>query len=254
MGGWGSWDDQADMHQRFVSEPCGWCSTTRNTATRNGRRPVGGREGRLLVGDAAALGPADRARSRTPPGVDDRRAGAVERPSPGDPGTATRQRDLAEGLGVFRAGGARPPTEAMVAFIDAHRAPSGVEPICAVLSLADRMCTRSCTGQTLGCPTEDGGLDGAREPGRKLGWWRWGLPHAAPGHPPGGGGLRDAPQLGSLSCREIGWNAVRERMLPASAEPCATQRRRAVQRGGGVRLTRVPASGIIDCTRRPNRY
>ena len=193
-------------------------------------------------------------RSRTPPGVDDRRAGAVERPSPGDPGTATRQRDLAEGLGVFRAGGARPPTEAMVAFIDAHRAPSGVEPICAVLSLADRMCTRSCTGQTFGCPTEDGGLDGAREPGRKLGWWRWGLPHAAPGHPPGGGGLRDAPQLGSLSCREIGWNAVRERMLPASAEPCATQRRRAVQRGGGVRLTRVPASGIIDCTRRPNRY
>ncbi len=136
MGGWGSWDDQADMHQRFVSEPCGWCSTTRNTTTRNGRRPVGGREGRLLVGDAAALGPADRARSRTPPGVDDRRAGAVERPSPGDPGTATRQRDLAEGLGVFRAGGARPPTEAMVAFIDAHRAPSGVEPICAVMPIA----------------------------------------------------------------------------------------------------------------------
>ena len=69
-------------------------------------------------------------------GVDDRRAGAVERPSPGDPGTATRQRDLAEGLGVFRAGGARPPTEAMVAFIDAHRAPSGVEPICAVMPIA----------------------------------------------------------------------------------------------------------------------
>ena len=32
-----------------------------------------------------------------------------------------RERDSAEGVGVFRPGGARPPTEVMVAFIDEHR-------------------------------------------------------------------------------------------------------------------------------------
>ena len=44
--------------------------------------------------------------------------------------------DPAEGLGVFRAGGARPPTAVMVAFIDAQRAACGVEPICRVLPIA----------------------------------------------------------------------------------------------------------------------
>ena len=37
---------------------------------------------------------------------------------------------------MFCPGGARPPTEAMIAFIDDHRAPSGVEPICRVLPIA----------------------------------------------------------------------------------------------------------------------
>jgi len=36
----------------------------------------------------------------------------------------------------FRPGGARPPTEVMVAFIDQHREVYGVEPICAVLPIA----------------------------------------------------------------------------------------------------------------------
>ena len=43
-----------------------------------------------------------------------------------------RQRDSAEGVGVFRPGGARPPTEVMVAFIDQHRDAYGVESICRV--------------------------------------------------------------------------------------------------------------------------
>ena len=47
-----------------------------------------------------------------------------------------RQRDPAQGVGVFRPGGARPPTEVMVDFIDEHRDEYGVEPICAVLPIA----------------------------------------------------------------------------------------------------------------------
>jgi hypothetical protein len=39
-------------------------------------------------------------------------------------------------VGLFRPGGARPPRELMVAFIDTHRASYGVEPICAVLPIA----------------------------------------------------------------------------------------------------------------------
>src|SRR6185369_14017522 len=37
---------------------------------------------------------------------------------------------------IFRPGGARPPSEVMVAFIDDHRERFGVEPICAVLPIA----------------------------------------------------------------------------------------------------------------------
>ena len=36
-------------------------------------------------------------------------------------------------VGVFRPGGARPPTAVMLAFIDHHREVYGVEPICRVL-------------------------------------------------------------------------------------------------------------------------
>src|SRR5690242_10019299 len=41
-----------------------------------------------------------------------------------------------KGGGVFRPGGARPPSEVMFSFIDQHRQTSGVEPICAVLPIA----------------------------------------------------------------------------------------------------------------------
>ena len=46
------------------------------------------------------------------------------------------ERDSAEGVGVFRAGGARPPTEVMMTFVEEHRELYGVEPICAVLPIA----------------------------------------------------------------------------------------------------------------------
>src|SRR5262249_668594 len=50
--------------------------------------------------------------------------------------TQTRERDLAQGVRVFRPGGARPPSEVMVAFIDQHKGTYGVEPICRVLPIA----------------------------------------------------------------------------------------------------------------------
>ncbi len=46
------------------------------------------------------------------------------------------QRDLAQGLRVFRPGGARPPTAVMVSFIDENRDELGVEPICTALQVA----------------------------------------------------------------------------------------------------------------------
>lgn len=46
-----------------------------------------------------------------------------------------RANDPSAGVGFLR-GGARPPTEVIVAFIDANRAELGVEPICRVLQIA----------------------------------------------------------------------------------------------------------------------
>src|SRR5690606_13305762 len=44
--------------------------------------------------------------------------------------------DPAQSIGIFRDGGARPPTAVMVAFIDDHREEYGVEPVCNVLPIA----------------------------------------------------------------------------------------------------------------------
>ncbi len=51
-------------------------------------------------------------------------------------GAQASERDSTQGVGVFRSGGARPPTQVMVDFIDEHRSEYGVEPICAVLPIA----------------------------------------------------------------------------------------------------------------------
>ena len=48
---------------------------------------------------------------------------------------ASGQCDFEVGVGFFR-GGARPPTEVIVAYIDAYRDEFGVEPICTVLAEA----------------------------------------------------------------------------------------------------------------------
>src|SRR6266481_3691810 len=93
-------------------------------------------EDRLHGRDVAALGPPGRAGCAPAPGADDRRAPAAEGARAREPGAETGERDPEAGVGVFREGGARPPSQVMVRFIDAHRKTFGVEPICAVLPIA----------------------------------------------------------------------------------------------------------------------
>ena len=69
-------------------------------------------------------------------GRDDGRARADQGAGAGEPRAAAGQRDPAQGVGVFCPGGARPPVQAMIAFIDDHRDAHGVEPICKVLPIA----------------------------------------------------------------------------------------------------------------------
>src|SRR5215204_2777300 len=95
-----------------------------------------GRQDRLRAGDAARLGSPDRARPRPARRPDHGRAGAHPSAGAREPRVAPSQRDPQEGVGVFCPGGARPPVQAMIAFIDAHRAVYGVEPICRVLPIA----------------------------------------------------------------------------------------------------------------------
>ena len=53
-----------------------------------------------------------------------------------EPRAASSERHSAHGVRVFCPGGARPPTQVMVRYIDDHKDRFGVEPICAVLPIA----------------------------------------------------------------------------------------------------------------------
>ena len=70
------------------------------------------------------------------PGTQRRRAGQDEGARAREPGAQASERDPASGLGIFRPGGARPPTEVIVGFIDENKEELGVEPICKVLQVA----------------------------------------------------------------------------------------------------------------------
>ena len=70
------------------------------------------------------------------PGADDGRSRADQGAGAGEPRASAGQRDFAQGVGLFCPGGARPPVQAMIAFIDDHREAHGVEPICKVLPIA----------------------------------------------------------------------------------------------------------------------
>src|SRR5262249_18896923 len=90
----------------------------------------------VVGGDVAEVGAPGCVRPRRSHGADAQRAGAPQESGARESGAAAGERDPAQGLSVFCPGGARPPTEVMVAFIDDQRAAYGVEPICALLPIA----------------------------------------------------------------------------------------------------------------------
>src|SRR4029079_7813350 len=89
----------------------------------------------LRGGVGALLGPQGRHRRRICPRDDDRGVEEAAGTRTGDPRAQARQRD-SEASGEFLRGGARPPTQEIVDFIDTHREEFGVEPICTVLRSA----------------------------------------------------------------------------------------------------------------------
>jgi transposase InsO family protein/transposase-like protein len=62
----------------------------------------------------------------------------AEKEGPGTRGSRVEagQRDPLQGVRIFCAGGARPPIQTMIRFVEDHRADHGVEPICRVLPIA----------------------------------------------------------------------------------------------------------------------
>ena len=93
-------------------------------------------EDRLYGRDVAEVGPAGRARYEAARRADHGREAADEGTGAGGSRAEADERDPAESISVFRAGGARPPTAEMTEFIEENRGPYGVESICSVLPIA----------------------------------------------------------------------------------------------------------------------
>src|ERR1700735_2714997 len=91
---------------------------------------------RLHAADAAGVGHEGRDRQRAAGRRSDRHGRQAEGSRAGEPRASASQRDPAQGKRLFCDGGARPPVQAMIAFIDDHRGAHGVEPICKVLPIA----------------------------------------------------------------------------------------------------------------------
>ena len=132
----GAWPDQAGSPQRYGTGRCGWSWSTRISTSHRGRRYLDRGEDRLYGGDVAQLGAAGRAGCGPATRADDGGTGPAQAARTREFRAAAGERDPAEGVGIFRPGGARPPSEMMVSCIDAHRAAYGVEPICAGLPIA----------------------------------------------------------------------------------------------------------------------
>src|SRR4051795_10475074 len=101
-----------------------------------GGDPLDCREDRLLGRDTASLGAAGRAWPGRAAWSNNGRARAHQGARAREPRAAASERDPAQGICLFCPGGARPPVQTMIAFIDEPRARHGVEPICRVLPIA----------------------------------------------------------------------------------------------------------------------
>ena len=147
---------------------------------------VGGdRAGRRPARDASARrcgtgSGRPRSMAASGPGTTTSDAQRLARARAGEPRAAAGQRDLEDGLGFLR-GGARPPHQQVVAYIDAHRhdvvdgREVGVEPICAVLK----------DGRRADRPEhllrrQDQAAVGARDPRRRAGRRHQGRPQGQP--------------------------------------------------------------------------
>ncbi len=96
-----------------IAAKIGCTAETLRSWVRQAERDIGGRPG-TTTDERERLRALERENRELPPG----------------------QRDPAQGVGLFCDGGARPPIQEMIAFIDDHREAYGVEPICKVLPIA----------------------------------------------------------------------------------------------------------------------
>ena len=103
---------------------------------RSGRRSARSRRRSAARRRRCEVGAPGGARQGLRAGLTSERARADQGAGAREPRAAPGERDPAQGVGVFCPGGARPPIQAMIAFIDDHREDHGVEPICRVLPIA----------------------------------------------------------------------------------------------------------------------
>ena len=113
------WEDRASIRRRSGSGRCGWCSSSRASTSRSGRRSARSRRRSAARRRRCASGCGRRERdSGTRAGLTTAERERLKELERENPRAEAGQRDPAQGVGVFRPGGARPPTEVMVAFID----------------------------------------------------------------------------------------------------------------------------------------
>ena len=123
--------------QLSASRPSGWCASSERSSGPIKAPSVGWLASSATASNRCGPGSsqADIDQGVTP-GTTTSRCRAGQGPRAGGPRAEAVERDLASGLGVFRPGGARPPVEVIVGFIDENRDELGVEPICADLQVA----------------------------------------------------------------------------------------------------------------------
>ena len=171
---------------------------------------------------------------------DDGRTGAVQAARARERRAAAGERDPADGVGIFREGGARPPSEVMVGFIDAHRATYGVEPICAVLPIAPSLYyERKARQRDPAAPARAGAA--GRRPGRAH-------PPRVAGEP---GGLRGPQGLEAAAARRAGRGPLHGGA--ADAARWGSPARCAGGRSGGRRSRTTAATRPPDWSRASSR-